>query len=361
MSVLGGLTAGHAQVEVTVDTFGSDTNRFAIEFVTIRNPGNSDDLTAAPYQLGGVSYYYRMGRYEISEDIVNKANVLGNLNIVVSNSGTNKPARMVTFLEAARFVNWLNVTAGYRPAYRFSAQGEWLLWPSEESWRVDQENRYRHKEAFYFIPSADEWYKAAYFDGTKYFRYPTGSNSAPAPVARGTEQGTAVYGQQEESGPADVNEAGGLSPYGTMAQGGNVWEWVETAFDGGNDTTDELLQVRGGRWSTVASTLRSSACNNARPWQGVTGTTGFRIAARAQVDPVPPELVLRRLPEAGALEFAWASESGVAYDVERGATPSGPYVTIETMSGTGGELRFVFRPNPDANGFYRVVATRVGL
>ena len=28
------------------------------------------------------------------------------------------------------------------------------------------------------------------------------------------------------TGPADITNAGGLSKYGTMAQNGNVWEWV---------------------------------------------------------------------------------------------------------------------------------------
>jgi len=79
----------------------------------------------------------------------------------------------------------------------------------------------------YFLPSVDEWYKAAYYDptGGAYYDYPTGSNTAPTPVASGTAAGTAVYSGQV--GPANITLAGGLSPYGTMGQGGNVYEWDE--------------------------------------------------------------------------------------------------------------------------------------
>ena len=72
----------------------------------------------------------------------------------------------------------------------------------------------------------DEWFKAAYYDPTanggvgSYWRLPTGSNSAPVPG--GTAEGTAVYNQPSSQGPADIDNAGGLSPYGIMGMGGNV-------------------------------------------------------------------------------------------------------------------------------------------
>jgi hypothetical protein len=87
-------------------------------------------------------------------------------------------------------------------------------------------NKYRNSQAECFLPSVDEWYKAAYFDpsgGGVSYDYPTGSNSEPAAVASGTAAGTAVYGQEPppfDWGPADITLAGGLSPYGTSVQGG---------------------------------------------------------------------------------------------------------------------------------------------
>ena len=48
-------------------------------------------------------------------------------------------------------------------------------------------NPYRHKSAFYFLPSADEWFKAAYHqnDGVtaNYWDYPTADNAVPVAVA----------------------------------------------------------------------------------------------------------------------------------------------------------------------------------
>ncbi|MFN8764433.1 MAG: hypothetical protein ACK5ZC_08155 [Pirellulaceae bacterium] len=73
------------------------------------------------------------------------------------------------------------------------------------------------------MPSYNEWYKAAYFkpdsptstSGT-YYDFANGSNTAPTAVASGTADNTAVYDQSFTQGPADVDQAGGLSPYGVM-------------------------------------------------------------------------------------------------------------------------------------------------
>jgi len=81
-----------------------------------------------------------------------------------------------------------------------------------------------------------------------YYDYPTGSDSAPTPVYSGTLAGTAVYDRDISDGPADIASAGGLSPYGTMGQGGNVLEWMESASDGTNDSGSENRVWRGGAW-----------------------------------------------------------------------------------------------------------------
>lgn len=355
------LLAGRVQAELSHDEFGAGTNLFTISFVTIGDPGNEHDPVAIPYPLGGVGYRYRMGRYEVSESILKQANALGGLGITTSDWGTNKPATLLTFYEVARFVNWLNTSTGHPPAYRFNARGEWLLWSEDEAWRLDGVNLYRHKDAYYFLPSADEWYKAAYYNGTNYLRYATGSNSTPTPVARGTDPRTTVYAQAEEVGPADVDDAGGLSPYNTMAQGGNVWEWTESTVDGVNDRTDLALQVRGGSWTSGSSSLRGSSSNSGRPWQGDTGTAGFRVASLPRLTPDAPYLTLQPDPGGGGLEISFVSQTGVDYDIERANSPGGDYVTIETLSGTGGVVRYVFKPQDSSNAFYRVVATRVGF
>ena len=90
------------------DTFGSGANQFDIEFVPIGDPGNPSH----PSGIGSVPYVYRMGKYEISEDMINKANALGNLGITHDGRGANKPATSISWFEAAKFVNWLNTSTG---------------------------------------------------------------------------------------------------------------------------------------------------------------------------------------------------------------------------------------------------------
>jgi len=68
-------------------------------------------------------------------------------------------------------------------------------------------NPFRNSNAYYFLPSEDEWYKAAYYDPNAnggaggYWNYATGSDSAPTAVASGTTSGTAVYDQSAATGP----------------------------------------------------------------------------------------------------------------------------------------------------------------
>ena len=98
-------------------------------------------------------------------------------------------------------------------------------------------------------------YKAAYFDSNAnggagdYWDYPTGSDTEPTPVSGGTAAGTAVfYLFDPGNGPADIMNTGGLSPYGVMALGGNVWEWEETELDLVNDDSSSFRVPRGGDW-----------------------------------------------------------------------------------------------------------------
>jgi formylglycine-generating enzyme required for sulfatase activity len=237
------------------DTFGSGANEFTIEFVPIGDPNNPDDTTGVPNPAGKVEYAYRMGKFEISEGMIDKANTLGGLGITHNNRGTNKPATSISWFEAAKFINWLNTSTGHSAAYKFNG-GTFELWRSGDA-GYDSSNPFRNSDAFYFLPTADEWYKAAYYDSYagEYYDFPTGSDTAPTAVANGTAPDTAVYIQPFDQGPADINQTGGRSPYGTMGQGGNAWEWEETEFDLINDLSDSPRGVRGGGWYFTTSHL----------------------------------------------------------------------------------------------------------
>jgi formylglycine-generating enzyme required for sulfatase activity len=242
-------------------TFGVGAQQFQMEFVTIGNPGNDPDTTGAPNPAGAVAYSYDIGKFEVSEDMITKFNASQSLQITKDTRGANKPATSVSWNEAARFVNWLNTSTGNPAAYKFTTGGvndNIALWTSGEA-GFDTSNPYRNSLAKYFLPNSNEWYKAAYYNpnDSTYYDFANGSNTAPTSVASGSAAGTAVYDGQ--SGPADVNQAGGLSPYGVMGLGGNVFEWEESSFNLANSSGSSSRGIRGGDWDFDSSLLSSSA------------------------------------------------------------------------------------------------------
>lgn len=241
------------------DTFGSGPNTFDIDFVTIGNPGNADDTTGNPDPAGEVDYTYRIGQFEISEDMVNKANAEGGLGLTHDNRGANKPASSISWFEAAQFVNWLNIDSGSTEAYKFNGSSFELWVPADAGYNSD--NLYRNSNAKYFLPSMDEWYKAAYFDPNSgvYFDYPTGSNSVPDGIdfAGDTTFDAVFFDGGSKPAPNDITDVGVLSPYGTAGQGGNVNEWEETDFDLVNDSSSSARGGRGGDWASSGGLLSS--------------------------------------------------------------------------------------------------------
>jgi formylglycine-generating enzyme required for sulfatase activity len=272
------------------ETFGSGANTFTMDFVTIGNPGNAADTTGNPSPAGAVAFSYNIGKHEVSRDMVLKASTAGGLGLTLADmtfwagaaaNGLRSPASGITWLEAARFVNWMNSSQGYSPAYKFGTDGLFRLWqPSDPGYNI--RNLFRNSNSYYFIPTVDEWYKAAFFDPNKnngsggYWKYPTGSDTAPVPVENGNLQGTMVY--RGQYAPADIDDAGGLSPYGTMAQGGNIGEWVETAGDGIGDVAGENRGIRGGDWGANEGGVMSTSYGSLWPtWDYF--NTGFRVAS----------------------------------------------------------------------------------
>ena len=273
-------------------SFGSGSNTFSMEFVEIGSPGNADDTTGSPTTAGKVDYTYQMGKFEVSEDMITKFNASQALTITKAIRGPNKPATKVSWNEAARFVNWLNTSLGFQAAYNFTTGGvndDIALWSSTDAWQLGGENRFRHKDAQYWLPSMDEWYKAAYYDPVSmtYFDYPSSDGNLPTAVASGTGDKTAVYNQSFATGPADITEAGGLSPFGIMGLGGNVFEWEETTFGLTNGSGSSSRGVRGGVWSSFSDNLSSSTRGiSLNPANGG-NAVGFRVASLSSTAAVP--------------------------------------------------------------------------
>jgi hypothetical protein len=272
--------------QTITQTFGSGANAFSIDFVQIGNPGNAPDTTGNPNPAGSVSYIYNIGKYEISRDMIDKANLAGALGITMydmtayTRNGPNTAVSMINWYKAAKFVNYLNTSTGNSAAYKFDANGTFQLWaPGDTGYNA--KNLYRNNLAHFFLPSIDEWYKAAYGSPENtWYKYAAGSDNTPVSVSGGTISGTAVYGQGFYDGPADVTNAGGLNAHGVMAMGGNVNEWIETARDGVNDVTTEGRFLLGGSWSNLSSRLESiyNSPNVSPDFESIFIQPGFRVA-----------------------------------------------------------------------------------
>ena len=141
----------------------------------------------------------------------------------------------------------------------------------------------RKASASVWLPSEDEWYKAAYHknDGVtgNYFLYPTSSDSTPGrDMTEATNPGNNA--NYYDSGyligsPYYRTEVGEFelsdSPYGTFDMGGNVWEWNETLID--SSRVD-----RGGSNGSYDADLRSSDPNRGNPLKEYVAI-GFRVAS----------------------------------------------------------------------------------
>jgi formylglycine-generating enzyme required for sulfatase activity len=301
-------TAYVSQSQAGVVTFGTGANQFQMEFVTIGNPGNAGDTNGGSKIPGSVAYEYAMGKFEVSRDMITKYNaefgISNNLEIGMRFSwGSSKPAASISWNEAARFVNWLNTSTDGFAAYKFNpnevnkANAHITLWTAADTLDFDPANPYRSKRATYVLPSTNEWYKAAYYDPNKpggpgYWNFATGSDAFPIAVASGTAAGTDVWNQRfYGSEPADVDQAGGLSPYGVMGMGGNVMEWHETADDYTNNRPNEERRTSRGWWREWnANALKKGADFQVNPGSGsyFQFDFGFRVASLTSFAPPPP-------------------------------------------------------------------------
>ena len=90
----------------------------------------------------------------------------------------------------------------------------------------------------------------------------------------------------------DVTDVGVLSPYGTVGQGGNVFEWEETEFDLVNDSVSSQRGMRSGNGFSIL--LSSSFRGNVNPMVALP-SGGFRVASVPEPGTIslfPPDGVL---------------------------------------------------------------------
>jgi formylglycine-generating enzyme required for sulfatase activity len=275
-----------------------------IEMRHVGNAGNRADVTTG---YGAVGYEFRIGKFEITvseyavflnavaasdpHGLYNPA-MASDLNIAgIARTGEpgsyvysvigspRRPVSYVSWFDAARFCNWLQHGAGKGAN---TEQGAYAL--NGEVRRAIAKN----PGARWWIPSENEWYKAAYYHpapegGGGYRLYPTGANTPPGNRI-GAVPGHANYmtsvlsaTQKPAKSPTlnyltDVGSYGGSATfYGTFDQAGNVWEWIDVPMK-------SWRGLRGGGWNGPKKYLPSSFRHGPYPPKGELPEVGLRVA-----------------------------------------------------------------------------------
>jgi formylglycine-generating enzyme required for sulfatase activity len=269
------------------DSFGTGVNEFALDFVPISGATNPTS------GYGIVNHDYRMGTYEITNDQWNKfvaayGPVTGSQGGYHASSifaGLSQPTDDVSWFEAAQFVNWLNTSTNHQAAYNFTGTqgtGDYTFapWIATDP-GYDASNPFRNTNAFYFLPTEDEWVKAAYWNGTALQTYATkaGESLTQGDGISGT--GWNFYTTHYATmpfGPWNVGR-GSQDLNGTYDMMGNASELMESPYTSGDYGAGSSRGLRGGDWSLKGSTgLDSSDRHRTDPTnEGV--SIGFRVAS----------------------------------------------------------------------------------
>lgn len=282
-----------------------------IDWVTVGDPGNAADQNySGQGAFGSVAYTYQIAKYEVTNaqyaEFLNAADANGtNPNNIYPSSGgvtvqrgitfnssgatgskytvnsnmEDKPVNYVMIGNAMRFANWLQ-----------NGQGS----ASTESGAYDMaqfSNTLVHSgNATVWIPTEDEWYKAAYYQpaaaggpSDSYWFYPTRSDTAPT-VATATSTGVIsnpganvanyLLGAVWNGAGGNLTTVGSAGPlsasyYGTYDQGGNVYEFTEGIISG------NYRALRGGSFDGNENDLQSAV-----RWDAGGGVSvGFRLAS----------------------------------------------------------------------------------
>lgn len=179
--------------------------------------------------------------------------------------GKNIPTTYVSWYEAAQFVNWLNTSTGKSTAYKFTGtqgtSGYTLgVWSVSDA-GYNAANPYRNSNAFYFLPTENEWVKAAYWNGTTLQTYATRAGEYVY-HGNGSNGGWNYFYNPYDpwalpdhpwavgSGSEELN--------GTYDMMGNVDEWMESPYTTGNYISGSTRGVRGGESYGIVDNLASS-------------------------------------------------------------------------------------------------------
>ena len=311
------------------DTFGTGANQFTLDFVPISGSSNPTEAQAndASRSLDGhgiVEYDYRMGVHEITNDQWNKfvasyGMPTGNPSSAYNGSPfgtTDVPTNYVSWYEAAQFVNWLNTSTGHQPAYKFTGtQGHsyytFVTWGPAEAWSGT--NPYRHKDAFYFLPDRDEWFKAAYWNGANIQDRATKASDTLHQGDGSSGTGWNYY-DSENGGYATDSEgmwdvgSGSEELNGTHDMMGNIAEWLESSA-WGEPSPGQSRVVRGGNYRGSSYEFNAEEDGASATPNSETYWIGFRVASVAAPVPEPSTFALLAMAAVGLAVVWWRRRS----------------------------------------------------
>ena len=304
----------------------------SIDMVTVGNAGNANDTKGTPVGVtGAVAYDYQIGKYDVTigqyAAFLNAVATTDTYSLYNSSMGTdlniagisqtggpgsytysvlgsaNRPITYVSWWDSARFSNWM--ANGQPTGAQTSATTENGAYnvngaTSGNAVAKNVTNPNTSAAPTFYVPTANEWYKAAYYSPNYgglgvggYYAYATQSNTAPGNVV-GSVANQANYNNNvvysvTQSGSysgsqnylTDVGAfSGSGSFYGTFDQSGNVFQWNDLDGAGGS-----FRGLRGGDWFLNASNMSSSIRYSYDP--SFSGTIGFRLASPVSVSGVP--------------------------------------------------------------------------
>jgi sulfatase modifying factor 1 len=290
-----------------------------MDWINVGNPGNAASTTG----YGAVGYAYQIGKYEVTNaqygaflnaadpegvnangiyntsmgsdargGITFTAGAASGAKYTLRTSMGDKPVNYVSWYDAARFTNWLGngQGSGSTETGAYTLSGNTGIITKTEGANV-------------YLPSENEWYKAAYYDptpgaggGDNYWLYATQSDTLPtsatadatgvisnpganvANYANGADWGTPT---QQNGNVTTVGSAATNNYFGTADQTGNVWEWNDAVI------SDSDRGVRGGAYNNIDFGPSASDRSSDLP------TIEFRnIGFRVASVPEPTSMVL---------------------------------------------------------------------
>ncbi len=280
--------------------FAADARAVTVNWNLVGNPGNAADPATGSF-YGAVGYSYNIGTKDVTnsqyveflnakdasglntlglyDSSMSNASFFGGINFnsgnlpgskysIISGNG-NHPVNSVTWYDTIRFANWLNNGQGNGD----TESGAYTLLGGTPT-PSNGNNITRNTGATVFLPSENEWYKAAYYNpGTNsYFQYPTSSNMTPTTSGPTALPNHANFFPSGLFHPTDVGAyTGTTSPYGAFDMGGNVWQWNEALIVG------SVRGFRGGSFDAVSDSLLSSTNDGMDPTNR-SRDLGFRVA-----------------------------------------------------------------------------------